>query len=105
MSEEKEKKAATPRGRKKKEVKEEHISSIGPDSSPELVHEEIARAADVVSVKEASKEEGDWGTFSDRGAPVRGSAHRGTEERHRAGDNEDLRQVSGGGPGNNTASQ
>jgi len=30
---EKEKKAATPRGRKKKEVKEEHIASIGPDSS------------------------------------------------------------------------
>jgi hypothetical protein len=67
---EKEKKAATPRGRKKKEVKEEHIASIGPDSSPELVHEEIGRAADVVSEKEAPKEEGDWGTFSDRGASV-----------------------------------
>ena len=40
---EKEKKAATPRGRKKKEVKEEHIASIGPGSSPELVHEEIGR--------------------------------------------------------------
>ena len=65
---EKEKKAATPRGRKKKEVKEEHIASIGPGSSPELVHEEIGRAADVVSVKEAPKEEGDWGTFTDRGA-------------------------------------
>jgi hypothetical protein len=67
---EKEKKAATPRGRKKKEVKEEHIASIGPGSSPELVHEEIGRAADVVSVKEAPKEEGDWGTFEDRGKAV-----------------------------------
>ena len=71
MSEEKIKKAATPRGRKKKEVKEEHIASIGPGSSPELVHEEIGRAADVVSEKEAPKEEGDWGTFDDRGAPVK----------------------------------
>lgn len=67
---EKEKKAATPRGRKKKEVKEEHIASIGPDSSPELVHEELGRAADNISVKEAPKEDGDWGTFSDRGASV-----------------------------------
>jgi hypothetical protein len=65
-----EKKAATPRGRKKKAVKEEHIASIGPDSSPELVHEELGRAADNVSVKEAPTEAGDWGTFSDRGAPT-----------------------------------
>jgi len=67
---EKEKKAATPRGRKKKEVKEEHIASIGPDSSPELVKDELNRAADVVSEKEAPKEDGDWGTFDDRGASV-----------------------------------
>ena len=68
---EKEKKAATPRGKRKEKVKEEKIASIGPDSSPELVKDELNRAADVVSVKEAPAEGGDWGTFSDRGAPVK----------------------------------